>query len=82
MRKVVVGVVLAVVLVTTVPIYFKWGWSRMDSACGFGPGAAEQRRLNAEFDGADSGSVRYSWRWSDGFTCTYSNGKTRSSYWF
>ncbi len=80
-RKVVVGLVLGLLVVLAVPVFFRWGWSRMGSACGIGPTAADHRRLNAELDGADSGSVRLSWHVSEGFTCTYSNGKTRSSYW-
>jgi hypothetical protein len=81
-RKVVVGLVLGLVVVLAVPVYFTWGWSRAESACGIGQTVAAHRRLTAEFDGADSGSVRLSWHASEGFTCTYSNGKTRASYWF
>ena len=77
MRKVIVAVVLTVVLVLAVPIYFRWGWSRMVSECDFSHDAFALRHT-----GVTSESVSYSWHWSDGFTCKYSNGKTRTSYWF
>lgn len=66
-----------------VPIYFRVGWTRMTTQCGLGDSPLEQRHLDEDpLDSEGSRSVHYSWRWSGGFTCTYSSGYTRSSYWF
>lgn len=77
-----VAVVLVGALVIAVPLYFRWGWTRMVAECNFGHDLREQRQSDVPFDSAGTKSVSYSWQWSDGFTCEYSNGKTRSSYWF
>jgi hypothetical protein len=76
-----VAAVLVTALVLAVPVYFHWGWSRMADECDFGtPSSPAQTQI--PFDSADSKSVAFSWRWSGGFTCTYNDGTTRSSYWY
>ena len=80
MRRVVAALVSLIALVVAVVLYFSVGWDRMASYCGSPSGF--QSAIPPE---TDSASVTYSWRWAEGFTCTYTTNTidtTRSSYWF
>lgn len=82
-RKVLPLFALAVVLLVAVIVYFRVGWDRMVAECELGKSPLGQRHLDdVPFYGEGARSVAYSWQWSSGFTCTYSNGKVHSSYWF
>ena len=55
----------------------------MTTACGLGDSPLGQRHLDeVPLDARGSRSVSCSWHVSGGFTCTYSHGRTRTTYWF
>ena len=77
MRKVVVALVALIASVVVLGLYFSVGWNRMASECGSPSGFQSQIPPDT-----DTAAVTYSWRWSKGFTCTYTTNATRSSFWF
>ncbi|TIC82188.1 hypothetical protein E8D34_17030 [Nocardioides sp. GY 10113] len=82
-RYVITAVLVVTAMVVAVPIYFRAGWDRMTTECGLGDTPLDERHLDeVPWSATGERSVSYSWQWPDGFTCTYSNGHTRSSLWF
>lgn len=67
-----VAVAVVVALAVGAGLYFRAGWSGMETACASnGPG--DPSRVN----------VSYSWEWNPiGFTCTYADGSQETSLWF
>jgi hypothetical protein len=81
-RKALVLIAVLLILAAAVPIYFRFGWTRMVDDCDLG-GPLTQKHLDEVPLDADGGrSVHFTWEWSGGFTCTYSNGHKRQAYWF
>jgi hypothetical protein len=70
-RRVVASTMLILVVALALPVYFRIGWSRMESHCsGEPPGKAA------------FAAVEFSYT-SRGFTCVYDDGaRTEASYWF
>lgn len=60
-------------------LYLGVGWDHMASQCG------SFDYLSSHLPDVPNGGmlgVDYSWRFAGGFTCSYSDGTTRTSYWF
>lgn len=76
-------VAVLAVLALTIPVYLRVGWSRMTDECGFGDNPLPQRNAQEyDRDITRKASVHFSWEVRGGFTCTYSDGQVRQSYWF
>jgi hypothetical protein len=66
-----VGMILLAIAVLALG-YVRIGWDRMERACTANPPGNPQAT-----------SVAFGWSWSEpGFTCTYGDGRSRSSLWF
>jgi hypothetical protein len=60
-----------VLLVVTGLVYYRVGWSRMESSCSL-----------SDATGQIHDSVSYDWTWQPlGFTCTYDDGSAETSLW-
>jgi hypothetical protein len=74
-RRLSTAVAIGVIVLTLAFLvvgYVRAGWNRMEEVCTADPPGGQQ-----------VSSVAYGWSWSaPGFTCTYDNGRTRSSLWF
>ena len=54
--------------------YFRLGWSRMTNEC--------DSQVSRNALAGHTGGVAFSWRLNGGFTCRFSDGSSKQSYWF
>jgi hypothetical protein len=82
MRAVVTSIVMVLVAFVAGGMYLKVGWERMATECGSKDQLIAKLNQFPEGPTQMSVSVSYSLQFPKGFTCEYSDGSKRSSYWF